>query len=41
MPRLPDPNQQGDLYVQVRAVLPTNLTIQEKALFDELRQTRG
>jgi DnaJ-class molecular chaperone len=41
MPRLPDPNQRGDLYVQVRAVLPTNLTVREKALFDELRQTRG
>jgi curved DNA-binding protein len=41
MPRLQDPNKRGDLYVKVRAVLPTNLTVQEKALFEELRQTRG
>jgi len=41
MPRLQDASQRGDLYVKVRAVLPTNLTVREKALFDELRQTRG
>jgi DnaJ-class molecular chaperone len=41
MPRLSDASQRGDLYVQVRAVLPTNLTVREKALFEELRQARG
>jgi DnaJ-class molecular chaperone len=41
MPRLSDASQRGDLYVQVRAVLPTNLTVREKALFEELRQARS
>jgi DnaJ-class molecular chaperone len=41
MPRLQNPNQRGDLYVKIKAMLPTNLTVREKALFEELRQTRG
>lgn len=37
MPRLRAPNTRGDLYVTLEAVLPTNLTKQERDLIEELR----
>jgi DnaJ-class molecular chaperone len=40
MPRLSD-NVRGDLYAEVRVVLPTNLTERERALFAELAALRG
>ncbi len=40
MPRLRKPNEHGDLYVKVRLVLPTPLTDQEKALFQQLADLR-
>ncbi len=41
MPVLGDATQRGDLFVQVKAVLPTNLSAKERQLFEELRKTRG
>jgi curved DNA-binding protein len=35
------PDQRGDLYVRVKAVLPTRLSPRERELFDELKRSRG
>ncbi|HHB90645.1 MAG TPA: J domain-containing protein [Anaerolineae bacterium] len=40
MPNLKRPDQHGDLYVEVSAKLPKNLTEQEKELFRQLRALR-
>ncbi len=40
MPNLKKPDQRGDLYVEVSAKLPKNLTEQEKELFQKLRALR-
>jgi curved DNA-binding protein len=40
MPNLKKPDQHGDLYVEVTAKLPKNLTEQEKELFRQLRALR-
>lgn len=40
MPKLNVPNMFGDLYAQVRVVLPENLTAAERALFQQLAQLR-
>lgn len=40
MPSLRSPQQRGDLYVTVHALLPTNLSARERALFEELRSMR-
>ena len=41
MPRLNDPNARGDLFVKVQVQLPTQLTENEKRLFQQLRDLRG
>ena len=41
MPVLGHPETRGDLYVRIRAVLPTRLTANEKKLFEDLRRSRG
>ncbi len=41
MPSLQDRNQRGDLFVKVKALLPTQLSERELRLFEELRQIRG
>lgn len=38
MPVLNDPSRRGDLFVKVRAVLPTNLTPKERQLYEELQK---
>jgi curved DNA-binding protein len=38
MPELKNPDQRGDLYAVVEVQLPTNLSDQEKRLFEELRK---
>lgn len=40
MPTMQNPNQRGDLYITIDAVLPTNLTNRERTLFQELRKIR-
>ena len=40
MPAVADATRRGDLFVKVRAVLPMNLTPNEKQLLEELRQAR-
>ncbi len=40
MPNLKKPDQRGDLLAEVNITLPTNLSAQEKALFEELRNLR-
>jgi curved DNA-binding protein len=40
MPRLNEPNAFGDLYVQVRVLLPERLTAAERELFGKLAQMR-
>lgn len=40
MPQLNNPEQRGDLYVEVRVQLPQNLTSREKELFGELQALR-
>ena len=40
MPRVGDPNQKGDLYVRLKAVLPAELSEKEKSLFRELARLR-
>jgi curved DNA-binding protein len=40
MPRLNQPNSFGDLFAQVRVILPTNLTQAERELFEKLAQLR-
>jgi curved DNA-binding protein len=41
MPILRDPTRAGDLFVEVRVVLPKNLTAEERALFERLAALRG
>ncbi len=41
MPRLDDPTSLGDIFVALKVVLPTNLTDQERQLFEELSRSRG
>ena len=41
MPRLEAPGSRGDLYAEVRVVLPTNLSERERGLFRELASLRG
>ncbi len=41
MPVLGKPDTRGDLYVRVKAVLPTRLTVSERKLFEDLRRSRG
>lgn len=41
MPTLGAPDQRGDLYVRVKAVLPTRLSDQEKQMFEDLKKNRG
>jgi curved DNA-binding protein len=38
MPRLRQPEEQGDLYAQVDVRLPTELSAQQRELFEELRR---
>lgn len=40
MPRLRQPDQRGDLFVEVEVKLPQNLTSEEKALFRQLQDLR-
>lgn len=40
MPKLKNPSERGDLLVTVQVTLPTQLTPQEKALFQQLRDQR-
>lgn len=40
IPVLNDPSRRGDLFVKVRAVLPTNLSPKEKQLYEELHKLR-
>lgn len=40
MPNLKKPDQRGDLLAEVNVTLPSNLSAQEKALFEELRNLR-
>jgi curved DNA-binding protein len=41
MPQLRDSSKRGDLYAEVKVVLPKNLSAKEKALFKELAHMRG
>lgn len=41
MPKLKQPDQRGDLLAEVSIKLPTDLTAEEKALFQKLRALRG
>lgn len=41
MPKLRQPDERGDLYAVVTVKLPENLTPQETALFEQLRQLRS
>jgi DnaJ-class molecular chaperone len=41
MPKAGNTDQRGDLYVRVKAVLPTRLSAGEKKLFEELRRSRA
>jgi curved DNA-binding protein len=41
MPRLRSAEQHGDLYVRVEVQLPTRLTPEQRALFEQLRDLRG
>ena len=38
MARLNDPEQRGNLYAVVNVSLPTNLTEEQRALFEQLRE---
>jgi len=40
MPNLRNPKQRGDLYAEVKVVLPQRLSANEKALFTELAAMR-
>jgi curved DNA-binding protein len=40
MPVLNDSSRRGDLFIKVRAVLPTNLTPKERQLYEELHKLR-
>lgn len=41
MPTAVASQQRGDLYLRVKAVLPTKLTPQEKQMFEQFRRTKG
>jgi curved DNA-binding protein len=41
MPRLNLPTQRGDMYVKVDVTLPTNLSAEERDLYEHLKQLRG
>ncbi|HZA23348.1 MAG TPA: DnaJ C-terminal domain-containing protein, partial [Dehalococcoidia bacterium] len=41
MPGLNQPGSRGDLYATVKVKLPTGLTPEEKALFQQLKDLRG
>jgi len=41
MPELKNPDQRGDIFAVVEVQLPTNLSDEEKKLFEELRQLRN
>jgi DnaJ-class molecular chaperone len=41
MPRLRQPDSYGDLYVRILIQVPTNLSDQERALFEELQSLRS
>ena len=41
MPKLQDPRQYGDLYIEVKAILPQRLSERERRLFEELASLRG
>jgi DnaJ-class molecular chaperone len=41
MPVVGRPDERGDLYLRLKAVLPQRLTAQEKQLFEELRRSRA
>lgn len=41
MPKLKQPSQQGDLYATAKIVLPTSLSAEEQALFEQLRDLRN
>jgi len=41
MPRLKEPHQQGDLYAEVKVVLPQSLSTKERELFQELDGLRA
>lgn len=41
MPRLRQPNQRGDLYVRLEALLPSSLSERERSLVEELRSLRS
>lgn len=40
MPTVGRPDERGDLYLRIKAILPLRLTAQEKLLFEELRKGR-
>ena len=40
MPEVKNPDQRGDLFAEVEVQLPTNLSAEEKRLFEELRKAR-
>jgi curved DNA-binding protein len=40
MPKLGNPDTKGDLYAEVKAVLPQNLSDEEIQLFEELQKLR-
>lgn len=40
MPQLKKPSQFGDLYAKVKITVPTNLSVEEKKLFEQLRELR-
>jgi len=41
MPHLDQPRNKGDLFATLKVVLPTNLSDQERQLFQELKRNRG
>jgi curved DNA-binding protein len=41
MPKLRQPDEHGDLYAKVEALLPTNLTPRQRELFEELQQSEA
>jgi curved DNA-binding protein len=41
MPELKDPNRHGDLFCAINVRLPTDLSDEERQLFERLRQIRG
>ena len=41
MPKLKDPKEYGDLYAEVKIVLPEKLTEKERQLFEELASLRS